>query len=394
MKILLISHKIPYPPNKGDRIPTFYRTKFLSKNHEVSLAFPCFHADEFKYVDNLKKYCKHIETALLKPGWSKIKSLAKILSAKPLTLNYFHSNLLQDKIVRLVQENKFDLIYVYSSSMGQYAFEITNVKKIIDLADSDSHKWLQYSHYKKPPLSYLYYLEWYRLQKYERLLATNFDHSIAISEDEKNLFKTYIPNLKMSVVPNGVNLEYFKPNSIECDPYNIIFVGAMDYYANIDAVLYFYNRILSIIKKEIPNVKFYIVGSNPCRKVRKLNKDENVTVTGFVDDVRYFLCNSSACVAPMRIARGIQNKILEAMASGVPVVTTTKGNEGINAKIGEEIYVENNPEKFADHVIKLIIDKKLRKSIGNNGRKFVEKKFNWEKNMNHLEEIITRIGKN
>lgn len=394
MKILLISHKIPYPPNKGDRIPTFYRTKFLSKNHEISLAFPCFHPEEFQYINNLKKYCKHIETALLKPGWSKIKSLAKILSAKPLTLNYFHSNLLKDKIIRLVQENKFDVIYVYSSSMGQYASEIKNVKKIIDLADSDSHKWLQYSQYKKAPLSYLYHLEWYRLQNYERLLATSFDHSIAISEDEKNLFKTYIPNLNMSVVSNGVNLEYFKPSSGEYDPYKIIFVGAMDYYANIDAVLYFYNRILPIVKKEIPKVKFFIVGSNPSNRISSLKMDKSVTVTGFVDDVRTFLYDSSVCVAPMRIARGIQNKILEAMASGVPVVTTTKGNEGINAKIGEEIYVDNNSEKFAEYVINLIINKNLRNSIGHNCRKFVEKKFDWKTNMQHLEEIITNVYKN
>jgi sugar transferase (PEP-CTERM/EpsH1 system associated) len=298
---------------------------------------------------------------------------------------------LHRKIQQKLEKEKFDLIYVYSSSMAQYVEDVTGVKKVIDLADADSHKWLQYAQQIKTPMRFIYHLEYRRLCEYERYLVDNFDHSIAISKDEKKLFETYIEaaKSKMSVVPNGVNLEYFSPSENGYNPCNIIFVGAMDYFANVDAVVYFERKVLPLIEQEVPQVKFYIVGTHPVGAVRALHREEKVIVTGFVDDVREYLQNCSVCVIPLRIARGIQNKILQSMAAGVPVVTTSKGNEGINAVVGESIMVEDDPAAFARRVIDLVKSSELRVQVARLAREFVETNFLWKTNLEKFERILT-----
>lgn len=402
MKILFLSHKIPYPPNKGDRIPTFHRMIFLSKRHDVSLAFPCFCKKELEYVNELKNNCVSVDTVFIRPFWAKLKSLFYLFSNKPLTLPYFYSRHLYKIIQKRIKKEKFDLIYIYSSSMAQYVQNIKGVKKIIDLADADSHKWLQYSKHTLPPLSIIYNLEYLRLKKYEAQLAKNFDHSVAISENEKELFGTYTSIANMSVISNGVDLDYFNTCNVQSNhtlqtanraPQTencIVFVGAMDYFANIDAVKYFCRETFPIISEAIPDIKFYIVGSNPVNAVKRLGNDKNVVVTGFVEDTRPYLKRCSVCVVPLRIARGVQNKILEAMAAGVPVITTSKGNEGINAKNGKEIFIEDEPQDFAIRVIDLIRNEQLRSKISREARRLVENRFNWQFSLHNLEEIFVQ----
>jgi len=374
--------------------------------------------------------------------------------------------------------------------MAQYVENVRTVKKVIDLADADSHKWLQYAKHTMSPMAIVYYREYLTLKRYERRLADSFDHTIAISEDEKTLFESYMPGVAISVVPNGVDLEYFKGaprndqlsslraadnvpsaakqsiskhdlrllrdahsnkvprNDGKSESYpsgrlrsaahsnvprlpsealakeepalrsqttlsfsagakegptpalrsfseggshmgsNLVFIGAMDYFANVDAVLYFYRAIFPIIREKIPDVKFYIVGSRPVKSIQKLKRDKNIIVTGFVEDTRPYLESSKVCVAPLRIARGMQNKILEAMASGVPVVTTTRGNEGINARDGENIYVKDEPREFAWSVIDLLKNVELRNAMSQSAQKFVEEKYSWETNMAKLDRIL------
>ena len=192
----------------------------------------------------------------------------------------------------------------------------------------------------------------------------------------------------MIVVPNGVNLEYFQPNNdYSYNTKKIVFLGAMDYYANVDGVIYFHDKIFPIIKKEIPDIKFYIVGSSPTKAVQKL-ASKDVIVTGFVDDVREYLKDACVCTVSLRIARGIQNKILEAMASGIPVVTSPICNDGIAAVDGENILVGKTPQDFARHVIDILSKQDLRDKFARNGRKFVEENYSWETNLNRLEKLF------
>lgn len=397
MKILFLSHKIPYPPNKGDRIPTYYRLMHLIKRHQVSLAFPCFDKQELNQVEKIYPHCRSIDTVLIRPFWAKLRSLVYLFSRKPLTLPFFYSKALEKKIQQRIEEEDFDLIYVYSSSMAQYVIDTFGIKKVIDLADSDSHKWLQYAKFCRKPISFIYQREGVLLKEYEKLLADCFDHTIAISENEKKLFRTYIPEAKISVVPNGVDSQYFRPKAENTKTKNktktyeqnrIVFTGAMDYFANVDSAVYFCREILPLIKAKIPEVEFYIVGSNPSAEVLKLAEDKKIVVTGYVEDVRPYLRKANLCVVPLRIAQGMQNKILQAMASGVPVVTTTKGNQGIQAESGKNIIVDDDPVGFSKSVIKLMLDSKLRQKIAVSGREFVINNYNWERNLEKFENIL------
>jgi sugar transferase (PEP-CTERM/EpsH1 system associated) len=272
--------------------------------------------------------------------------------------------------------------------MAQYVEEIHGIPKVVDLADADSHKWLQYSARAKFPMSWVYRREGEWLKAYERFLCETFDHAIAISEDEKKLFRTYILRGKLSVVPNGVDFEYFTPREADPGSTKIVFTGVMSYFANVDSVAYFTEQVLPVIRTQVPKATFYIVGSDPPRAVRELGRCPGVVVTGRVDDVRPYIYDAAVCVAPMRIAQGIQNKILEAMACGRPVVTTSKGNEGINAPNGQSIMVDDSAGGFAAKVVCLLEDRRLGQGIASSGRKFIEENFRWSDNMARLDEIL------
>ena len=390
MKVLFLSHKVPFPPNKGDRIPTYYRMKHLhGQGHEISMIYPSFSAQDLAHIGDVQQYCSDVVTTLIRPTLSKITSLLGLFTDKPLTLPYFYSKSLQKKVKQLLAKEKFDVIYVYSSSMAQYVFDVKGVTKIMDLADSDSHKWLQYARHTSWPMKQVYKREGITLKAYEQAICKEFDEVIAISNDEKTLFESYIDRTDFKVVPNGVDYDYYVPNTREYEAKQLVFVGAMDYYANVDCVVHFVHNILPLVRTRVPDVKFFIVGVNPTHAVKRLSRIENVIVTGKVDDVRPYLQNSCACVAPLRIAQGIQNKILQAMAAGVPVVTAHKGNEGINAVHGDSICVADDFQEFADYVIKLITDPHVRVRISKRGREFITENFQWEKNMNLFEEIVT-----
>jgi sugar transferase (PEP-CTERM/EpsH1 system associated) len=394
MKILFLSHKIPFPPNKGDRIPTYHRMEHLHREgHEISMVFPCFSKSDMVYIKDVKKFCKSVDTAYINPTFSKVASLFSFMTDKPLTLPYFYSKELHEMIKKRLAEEKFDVIYVYSSSMAQYVFDVKGIKKIMDLADSDSHKWMQYALHTKGPMKNVYRREGSCLQTYEQSICKEFDEVIAISNDEKSLFESYIKKTNFKVIPNGVDSDYYSASNQEYKRKQLMFVGAMDYFANVDCVVHFVHNILPLIRVRVPDVKFYIVGVNPTRAVRSLAHNRNVIVTGRVDDIRPYLKDSCACVVPLRIAQGIQNKILQAMAAGVPVVTTAKGNEGINAVSGDSICVSDDFQRFADQTVKLIEDPRVRMRISRRAREFVTECFQWEKNMNLFETIVSGKAK-
>jgi glycosyltransferase involved in cell wall biosynthesis len=266
-------------------------------------------------------------------------------------------------------------------------------------------------------MSWIYALEGRRLADYERGVAEAFDHSIFVTDSEVKIFKNRNPHIKnIAAIPNGVDLDYFsptfsqqqatgnrqlissnqppetishRPSAISHQPI-IVFTGAMNYYANIDGVAWFTKEILPLVKKEIPEIQFFIVGSNAAKEVLALSSDNGVTVTGYVPDTREYLNKATVVVVPLRIARGIQNKILEAMAMGIPVVATPQAFEGIEAQPGRDLVLGDNAEKFAESVIKLMEEVSLRKSFGDNARRILEKNYCWTKNLEKLNTILTK----
>jgi len=445
MKILYIAHRIPYPPNKGDKIRSFNEIKYLSQRHEIHLACLADDPKDLKYEDELKKYCKAVRVVPINPQLAKLKSIFYLLTKRPLTIPYFYSSKLQQTVDQLLSTDDYDAIFCFSSPMAEYVFKsrllvssllkteeslvkeppVTsyqkpasrNQKLIMDFVDVDSDKWAQYSKYARFPMSWIYALEGRRLADYEKNVAENFDHSIFVTEAEGKIFKGKHPHVRnISIISNGVDLNYFSPTfSKKQSSFNqhpetsnkqkapstqppetsnqqpiVVFTGAMDYFANVDGVVWFTKEILPLIKKEIPEIRFYIVGSNPTKEVLSLALDSSVTVTGYVPDTREYLNRATVVVVPLRIARGIQNKILEAMAMGISVVATPQAFEGIEAEPGRDLILGGDVEKIAEGVIELIREVSLRKTLGDNARKIIEKNYCWAENLGKLDNILIK----
>lgn len=390
MKILFLTHRVPYPPNKGDKLRAFNILKYLSKNYSISLLCLADNAEDLNYGNELRKYCKSVNIIPINKFWAKMRSLFCLFSKLPLTLAYFYSRKLKKLVKEKVESENFDVIFIYSSSMAQYALGINGIPKIMDFIDVDSDKWGQYAQYAKFPQKIIYKVEQRRLKRYEEIIANSVEHCIVTSKIEAEVFRSFIPGMQISAISNGVNFEYFKPNSFNYEEKRLIFTGQMDYFANVDGILYFNREILPLIKKKIANVKLYIVGNKPAKDIVNLAK-EDVVITGFVEDVRSYIQKSAVCVVPLRIARGIQNKILEAMSMGVPVVTTSQACQGIDVCPGEDIFIEDSPEGFANRVIDLLKDRDLRKQMAMRGRKTIEAKFKWNKNLEQIDKILQKI---
>jgi sugar transferase (PEP-CTERM/EpsH1 system associated) len=418
MKILYLAHRIPYPPNKGDKIRSFNEIKYLSRRHEIHLACLADNPKDLKYECDLKKYCKTTNVIFINPKLAKLKSTIRLFSTKPLSICYFYSKRLQKAIDHLLSTHHFDCIFCFSSPMAEYIFRSKflvsgfqkldfnkNINKpetssqqpatkIMDFVDVDSDKWAQYAQYVRFPQSWIYRLEGRKLARYEKKAAESFDHCIFVTNAEGKIFESKNSSIKnITVIQNGVDLDYFSPRFCQKPETSlqqpvIVFTGAMDYFANIDGVVWFTKEILPLIKKEIPEIRFYIVGSNPTKEVLFLSSNNGVTVTGFVPDTREYLNKATVAVAPLRIARGIQNKILEAMAMGIPVVTTPQAFEGIEAQPGRDLILGENAEKIAEGVIKLIREASLRKSLGDNARRVIENNYSWTKNLEKLDRIL------
>lgn len=406
MKILYIAHRIPYPPNKGDKIRTFNEIKHLSASHEIHLVCLADNPEDMKYETNLGKYSKKVKVISLNTKLAKIKSLLALVSSKPLSVSYFYSRLLQKTINSWVSSTQYDAVICFCSTMAEYVFRSSALNPslnsngpvlTLDFCDIDSEKWGQYAKRSRFPMNLIYKIEKKRLFKYEKYINNNFHHSVVVSQREKDLFLELYPSAKtITAIPNGVDYEYFSssarfefinPKLDHSDPV-LVFTGAMDYYANIEGVTWFCFEILPGIKKEFPKTQFFIVGSNPVPKVKELENIEGVTVTGFVDDIRPYYQFADICIVSLRIAAGIQNKVLEAMSMGKPVITTAKALEGINAIANEHILVEDEPQNFSNAVILLLKNLEQKKTLGTKARLFVKESYNWETNMNCFESLL------
>ena len=379
MRVLYLTHSCPYPPNKGDRIRNFHILKHLAKTYEVTLMYPSFSTEDMQHAELLNKFCCSVKTVQLSRFMGNLKCCVSLLANQPLTNAYFYARSLQD----LVNQEPCDAIVVDCSSMAQY---VRGFKKprIIDFVDVDSDKWRHYADLTSFPKSFVYQREYRQLQRLEAKLVEEFDASIVISEEEK----AHLPESdRLFVVRNGIDLEYFSPRGSP-NPNTVIFTGAMNYFPNIEGVLFFHGEVLPRIQQEIPSVKLIIGGMNPDPSIQQL-ESEHVMVTGFVPDMRDYLEQATVCVVPLRIAKGIQNKVLEAMAMGIPVVSTSVANSGINAVDNRDLILADDPQSFADAVVKLLRNENVRRTIASNARGFVEKEFSWDRNLQQLDQAIT-----
>ena len=396
--LLFLSLRFPYPPQRGDRIRAYYFIKELSKKHNISLISFFESEKEIEQIDELRKYCSQVEVI----KFSKIRAYFNLtlysLSSKPFQVGYWYSPDMRKMIDKLVESNDFDIIHAQFFRMAQYVTKYTDYPKVLDLTDALSlnlHRRAQLDRGLSLPLVKL---EERRVRRYEIEIVKNFDIGTVASELDQDYLLALDDSLKLAVIPMGVDHNYFTPsqdarNEFRSSDYKpqILFTGTMSYFPNYDAALYFCNEIFPLIKRDLPDVSFYVVGNNPHKKVRQIASND-VVVTGYVPDVRPYFADSAVFVCPLRSGSGIQAKNLEAMAMGVPIVTTSIGLEGLEAIPEKELFVADNPKDFANYVIRLIEEPELRREISENARKLVETKYSWPKIVKDLNQIYEQIS--
>ena len=395
MKILYLAHRLPYPPNKGEKIRTFHQIQQLAKRHTIHLCSFVDDPEDLPYVAALQKHCASVEVVFRSAAPTLLLAAAAFLRRIPFTVSLFYRKAFANKVMKRLATERFDCVFVSSSSMAQYAHFAPDRPKIIDFIDVDCEKWRLYARYRSFPLAMIYRLEAERLARYEEQVARTFDHCILISEEERRIFQERVNGRPVSVISNGVDLKYFVPHGFDImhvSQPSIVFAGAMDYFPNVDAVQYFCREIFPLVRQSVSGVRFYIVGRNPIRQVRALEKYPNVIVTGTVPDIRPYLARATVSVAPLRIARGVQNKVLEALAVGLPVVGTTESFKGITPMESDGIKIADQPGLFAQHLVAFLkSDARFRCQIARQNRRYIERHHQWEHQGVQLERLLTEV---
>lgn len=391
--LLYLTHRIPYPPNKGDKIRSYHLLKFLSERYRVYLGTFIDAEEDWQYAENVKNLCADTCLVRLDPKMARLRCLEGFITGSPLTLPYYYDKTLKKWVDNTLETQSITKVVAFSAAMAQYVPNIDNVKRIIDFVDIDSDKWKQYAQSKSWPLSSVYRRESALLFDYEKQIAREFDTSTFVSLKEADLFKKMASDVsgKVDYFNNGVDVDFFSPGHSFPNPYSsgdrvLVFTGAMDYWANVDAVEWFAQSVFPLICSKIADVQFYIVGSNPTREVLALGELQGITVTGKVDDVRPYLKFSSVAIAPLRIARGIQNKVLEAMAMEKTVVASPQAVEGIQAKNEEELYVADGSQAFADRIVALLENE--NSTVSTAARERILADYTWPASLARLDHLL------
>lgn len=384
--LLLLIHRIPYPPNKGDKIRSWHLLKHLAGQYRVHLATFVDDADDWQHVPHVEAQCASSHFAALHPLRARVRSLGALAANRSLSLDYYRNAGLQRWVDDTVAAHKIERVLVFSSAMAQYAEKFPQARRVVDFCDVDSDKWRQYADQKSWPMSWLYRHEARQLLAYERQVARDYDASLFVSQPEADLFRKLAPesDAKIGFFNNGVDTDYFSPEPAHANPYQagervLVFTGAMDYWPNVDAVQWFASDVFPQLRAAFPGLRFYIVGARPSPAVEALGKLDGVTVTGTVPDVRPYIAHAKVAVAPLRIARGIQNKVLEAMAMATPVVVSPQALEGIDAEPGTELVLADGAAAFVEAVSNLL--SRQADAMGRAARAKVERQYSWPSNL-------------
>ena len=388
MKILFITPLLPHP--SVDHASAFSEHKmirYLSERNDVSLVSFVRSDKERKLATDMREYCRRVETVPLPKGsLRRLWVRANLLTLTPMSISNSCCREMRSMIRSMVRQEKFDIVQMEHTSMGQYVSEIGNSATVISVHDlvfvtAKRHA----NHIRHSRKKVEWFIESLVSRWYEPRQYAKFDFVLAISEKMKDVLLDCNSSLNVLAIPPGVDIPDRRKLHRNGKGKNLIFMGAMWRRENIESVLYFYHNVFALIRKVIPDVILYIVGGSPSDEIRSLSADPSVQVTGYVEDLSDYYLKCDVSIAPMRIAGGIMCKILDAMAAGLPVVTTSQGNEGVAAEAGKNILVEDNPGSFADRTIELLQDGQLRKTISDNALDFVRRNFSWEQAIDSLE---------
>ena len=396
--ILYLVHRLPYPPNKGDKVRSYHLLKHLARRHRVFLGTFIDDPEDDAHVDTVGALCAELHVSRLHPRLARLRSLTALAFGEPLTLSYYRNHALSKWVRQISHTHNIDAALIFSSAMTQYIEGFQRLPTLIDFVDVDSAKWTQYAPRHRWPLSWLYRREGRLLLDYERRMAARSTRSFFVTENEKELFCRQAPECRVRVeaMCNGVDANYFSPEASRPSPYRadeipVVFTGAMDYLPNIDAVAWFTAEVLPGILQRWPGVRFYIVGRSPAPGVLAL-ASETVVVTGTVPDVRPYLQHAATVVAPLRIARGIQNKILEAMAMARPVIASAECADAVDAEKGTELLIAVDPAEYMAEMSRVLDAPGTAIAIGHAARQRVVERYSWEAHLAAIDRYLPSPG--
>ena len=374
MKIIVISPRFPYPLEKGDKLRLYYHIKHLSFEHQVVLISLSDNEVKPNDIDHLKEFVTELFLFKLSK-FTIAKNLFKAFFSKlPFQVHYFFDKSIKNDILDIIKKENPDIIYNQLIRTAEYTKDL-DYFKVIDYMDSFSEGMRKRIKTSFFPLNILYKAEYKRIKRYESDIFTYFQKHLIISEQDKNIFEKKIRE-KLIILPNGVNTQYFTPMKVN-KKYDIGFVGNMGYRPNILATMFLANSILPELKKDNKNIKVLIAGARPAWRVKKL-QDKNIEVSGWLEDIRIAYSEIKVFVSPIFTGIGQQNKILEAMAMEIPVITTSTVNNAIGAEDGKNILIADNKDEFYYSISKILHDPILEQSIGEEGRRFILENYNWD----------------
>lgn len=403
MKLLVLVHRLPCPPDRGAKLRSAAQLRWLAERHEVWCAGfvdPPGTGESreaiMRSLDELGRQCRGFCAEPLRPGSALLRGLSSLARGRTLTEGYFHSRRLNFQVEEWSRAIPFDAVLAFSSSMAPLALTVPAPRRVLDLVDLDSRKWQELAEQSRGLRSRLYRVEGKRLEQREHQWIGQFDASLLCTPREAALINDPKLRQRLHVIETGASLNldpaWADPDHEAALPLpttaNVGFLGAMDYPPNVEGAGWLAAEIWPRIARKHPDAELWIIGRSPTRSVRSLAKTARIHVTGSVPQVEPYVACTRVNVAPLRVARGVQTKVLTAMAMGRPCVVSSCVLEGVGAKPGEEILVADEPEAFAEAVSSLLSDDALAHRIGQAGRAFVKRTFCPAAGLERMEKLL------
>ncbi len=401
MRIYYLAHRIPHPPDKGEKIRAYHQLRHLARRHEVTLATHVEAERDRVSVAALEQWCRRVDWAPRPTGARLTPRLGRALaSGRPLSFAAFATAALHAKVQAALERERYDLIFCYGAAMAPYVLDRRHTPRVIDFVDADSAKWRALAASGAFPLRPLYSLEAQRVARAEADILAELDQGIVACEGERDDLgrgaRTTPPVHPVAVLGNGVDLDYFRPDAPDTRPIAereplVVFTGVMDYAPNAAGMLRFVREILPRVRRGLPATRLAIVGRNPSPAVRRLARVPGVEVTGEVPDVRPYLRRAAAAVVPLQLSRGVQNKLLEAAAMGLPAVVSARVAAGTALEPGRDLLVADDPEPCAAALTRILSDRPFAAALGGRARRAVELRHRWDPILERLEELIEGV---
>jgi sugar transferase (PEP-CTERM/EpsH1 system associated) len=399
-KILFLVHRVPFPPNRGDRVRSWQLVKWLAARADLDLATLADEPVTNETRSTLQSLCRQVAIEPVGGNARWLKAAASLATGGTATEGLFASRPLQRTIDNWSRSTQYDAVVVFCSSMARYlnCRALTDVPVIVDFVDVDSQKWRDYAAKSSGLKRRLFMLEGNRLCRLEQRLCQRANTVTVVSNDEADLLRKTVPDAPVRAIENGVDLDYFAPSALALsgdarqsteNSAEIVFVGALDYRANVDGVVWFCENVWPGLQAAIPNVTLSLVGRCPTPPVLALGELPGVSIAANVPDVRPYLARAAAVVAPLRIARGIQNKVLEAAAMAKAVVASPQALTGLELEIGKHAVCANEPIEWIKALVDLLSSKEKQQQIGLAARNFVEQNYRWEARLSPLNDVLS-----